>query len=80
MLGERKIEFYGDSQLWALLRLTYEDGTTEDIATGEDWFCVVGAQESEIFNGETFDARRNRRSWIRATRARCRHRAASCVP
>lgn len=60
MLGERKIEFYGDSQLWALLRLTYEDGTTEDIATGEDWFCVVGAQESEIFNGETFDARRNR--------------------
>ena len=59
MLGERKIEFFGDQMLWALLHITYEDGTTEDIATGEDWDYVVGAQESEIFNGETFDARRN---------------------
>lgn len=59
MLGGRKIEFYGDQMLWSLLRLYYEDGTTEDITTGEGWQYVVGAQESEIFNGETFDARRN---------------------
>lgn len=59
MLGERKIEFYGDSVLWAMLRVTYEDGTTEDIVTGADWQCAVGPQTSEIFNGETFDASRN---------------------
>lgn len=59
MLGERKIEFYGDSVLWALLRITYEDGTREDITTGTDWLCAIGPQTSEIFNGETFDASRN---------------------
>ncbi len=60
MLGERKIEFYGDSVLWAELVVTYEDGTAERIVTDESWLCAPGHQTSEIFNGETFDARLNR--------------------
>ena len=57
MIGERKIEFFGDTMLWANLHITYEDGTTADIATGEDWLCTLGCQYSSIFLGETFDAR-----------------------
>ncbi len=57
MLGERKVEFHGDSVLWAQLVLTYADGETETIATGEDWLCAPGARSSSIFCGESFDAR-----------------------
>ena len=60
VMGNRAIEFYGESVLWALLRITYEDGTREDIATGADWLCAPDPRTSEIFNGETFDARCNR--------------------
>ena len=58
-MGNRKIEFQGDCVLWALLRVIYEDGRCLEIATGADWLCTTCAQESEIFNGETFDARKN---------------------
>ena len=57
MLGERKVEFHGDSMLWADFVINYEDGTTEHIVTGEDWLCAPGARSSSIFCGETFDAR-----------------------
>ena len=60
MLGPRKIEFYGDSILWACLRITYEDGTTEDIATDESWLCALDPRTASIFNGETFDAALNK--------------------
>ncbi len=60
MLGERKIEFYGDSILWAYLHITYEDGTTEDIATDTTWECALDPRTSSIFNGETFDAALNK--------------------
>ncbi len=60
MLGERKIEFYGDQVLWADLCITYEDGTSEHIATDESWLCYPSARTSEIFNGETWDDRLNR--------------------
>ncbi|MBQ9151472.1 MAG: family 78 glycoside hydrolase catalytic domain, partial [Clostridia bacterium] len=60
MLGERKIEFYGDSVLWAYLHITYEDGTTEDIATDTTWECALDPRTSSIFNGETFDATLNK--------------------
>ena len=59
MLGERKIEFYGDSVLWAYLHITYEDGTTEDVATDDTWACALDPRTSSIFNGETFDASLN---------------------
>ncbi len=57
MLGERKIEFYGDQVLWADLAIAYEDGTVEHIVTDESWQCFPGWLTSEIFNGETADAR-----------------------
>ncbi len=57
MLGERKIEFYGDQVLWADLCITYKDGTVEHIVTDEDWQCAPSWRTSEIFNGETADAR-----------------------
>ncbi len=60
MLGDRKIEFYGDSVLWAYLHITYEDGTTEDIATDTTWECALDPRTSSIFNGETFDAALNK--------------------
>ena len=60
MLGERKIEFYGDSILWAYLHIIYEDGTTEDIATDTTWECALDPRTSSIFNGETFDASLNK--------------------
>ena len=60
MLGERKIEFYGDSILWAYLHITYEDGTTEDIVTDTTWECALDPRTSSIFNGETFDAALNK--------------------
>ena len=60
MLGERKIEFYGDSVLWAYLHITYEDGTAEDIATDTSWECALDPRTSSIFNGETFDAALNK--------------------
>ncbi len=59
MLGERKIEFYGDQVLWADLCMTYEDGSVEHIVTDERWLCYPSARTSEIFNGETFDNRLN---------------------
>ncbi len=60
MLGERKIEFYGDSVLWAYLHIVYEDGTTEDIVTDDTWECALDPRTSSIFNGETFDASLNK--------------------
>ena len=58
-LLDRDIEFFGDSMLWALLRITAEDGTVRDIVTGPDWFRAAGAQSSHLFYGETFLAERN---------------------
>ena len=60
MLGARKIEFYGDSILWAYLHIVYEDGTAEDIVTDDTWECALDPRTSSIFNGETFDAALNK--------------------
>ena len=60
MLGDRKIEFYGDSILWAYLHITFEDGTAQDIATDTTWECALDPRTSSIFNGETFDAALNK--------------------
>ena len=60
MLGPRKIEFYGDSILWAYLHIDYEDGTTEDIVTDTSWECALDPRTASIFNGETFDAALNK--------------------
>ncbi len=55
---DREVAFFGRSQLWAQLVLTYADGTTEIIATDESWGVKYSAiTEASIFNGETYDAR-----------------------
>ncbi len=44
----------------AKLRLEYEDGTIENIVTGTDWSCSYCGPviSGDIYNGETYDARR----------------------
>ncbi|MGN1090153.1 MAG: family 78 glycoside hydrolase catalytic domain, partial [Huintestinicola sp.] len=52
--------FFGETQMWAMLVLTYQDGRTEVIATDETWNVGYSAVISaSIYNGETFDARLN---------------------
>jgi alpha-L-rhamnosidase len=49
------------------LRLDYEDGTTEIIATGETWKTAPApVVYSEIYHGETYDARLEQPGWDRA--------------
>ncbi len=65
-IGDRKLEFAGASQLWAMLVLTYEDGSTETIATDETWGVKFGGiVDSSIFNGETYDTRESDPCWNR---------------
>ncbi len=65
-IGDRKLEFAGASQLWAMLVLTYGDGSTETIATDEDWSVKFGGiVDASIFNGETYDARLSDPCWNR---------------
>ena len=57
--------FYGD-QLALLLQMevTYTDGTRETISSGENWKVSYGAiLESDIYNGEKYDARKEMRGW-----------------
>lgn len=56
---------YGDR--WAALlqlHVTYEDGTEEIIATDPTWKASTGPiRYSEIYHGETYDARLDQRGW-----------------
>ncbi len=63
-IGGRAIEFEGRSQLWAMLVLTYADGSKETIATDESWNVKTGAVTyASIFNGETYDAEKSDPAW-----------------
>lgn len=63
-VGERKIEFFGPTELWAMLVLRYADGREETVATDESWGVKFGPIVSaSIYNGETFDARRADPAW-----------------
>ncbi|HEY0736689.1 MAG TPA: family 78 glycoside hydrolase catalytic domain [Herpetosiphonaceae bacterium] len=61
--GRRNI--YGDqAALLAQLELVYADGTTERIVTDERWRAATGPiQASDIYDGETYDARQERQGW-----------------
>lgn len=64
MLGERKVEFFGEPALWAMLRIRYTDGRTEVIATDSSWQYKYGAVTmASIFMGETYDAGKSDNSW-----------------
>ena len=61
--GRRNI--YGDRlALLAQLEITYAGGATEHIVTDESWRAAPGPiLASDIYDGETYDARRERTGW-----------------
>ncbi|PJI89328.1 alpha-L-rhamnosidase [Sphingomonas koreensis] len=66
-----RIERYGfgpaPRRFRAMLRIDYEDGTQDWVATGPDWKIATSPiLKSEIYDGETFDARRIVRGWSAA--------------
>lgn len=62
-VGERHL--YGDRRaLRAELRLRYRDGREEVVASGPEWRAAEGPiLMSEIYHGETYDARREWLGW-----------------
>jgi alpha-L-rhamnosidase len=58
-------DVYGDRiGLLAQLELTYEDGTTGVVATDGTWRAAPGPWDAaDLYNGETYDARREDRGW-----------------
>jgi len=49
------------------LNITYTDGTAESVVTDETWKSSVGAiRTSEIYHGETIDAREEKSGWSTA--------------
>ena len=57
---------YGDTPtaLRAQLRIEYKDGSVEWIATDDSWKADVSPiMFAEIYDGETYDARREQRGW-----------------
>ena len=56
--NQRKLEFAGQSQMTAMLKITHADGTTQTIVSDDSWQAGYGAwTENDIFNGATYDAR-----------------------
>jgi len=57
--------YYGNKlALLAQLQLTYADGTSETIGTNESWKVATGPiLLSDIYNGETYDARKEMPGW-----------------
>lgn len=60
--------FYGKVPvLKAQLEVEYSDGSTELVTTGNDWKANYGPLvESDILNGETYDARKEWPNWNKA--------------
>jgi alpha-L-rhamnosidase len=61
--GRRNI--YGEHRaLLAQLEIAYADGTTQTVRTDDHWRTATGpVLRSEIYDGESYDARRERRGW-----------------
>ncbi len=61
--------FYGkEVALLLQLEINYSDGTKETVITDESWKSSTGSiLESEIYNGETIDARKEKDSWNTAS-------------
>ncbi|MCX6220169.1 MAG: glycoside hydrolase family 78 protein [Bacteroidia bacterium] len=64
--GQRS--YYGDkSALLAQLEINYTDGTRETITTDSNWKATTGPiLESDIYNGERYDARLELNGWDQA--------------
>jgi alpha-L-rhamnosidase len=59
---------YGkDISLLLQVNITYDDGSTEVVGTDNTWKCSTGAVRfSEIYDGEVYDAREEKRGWSTA--------------
>lgn len=64
---EGDIAHYGkELALIAQLHITYTDGSTEVVATDDSWKSSYGAiVESDIYNGEKYDARLEEEGWAK---------------
>src|SRR5215216_2128792 len=63
--GGGRRNLYGDQlALLAQLEITYMDGTVQKVITDESWRATTGPiLLSDIYDGETYDARLERRGW-----------------
>lgn len=53
--------------LLAQIEVTFEDGSTEIFTTNKDWKVSTGPiQKSDIYDGETYDARLEKEGWSQA--------------
>ena len=58
------VEFFGNPQLSLMLLLEYRDGSGERLCTDDSWYAISGGIIREnLFQGETYDARRERNGW-----------------
>src|SRR6516162_7858158 len=65
--NERRNTYGKKLALLAQLAITYTDGTTETVGSDEQWKASTGAVlESDIYNGETYDARLEKMGWSQA--------------
>lgn len=66
--GGGKRNLYGERlALLSQLEITYADGTSEKIITDESWRAAKGPiLASDIYDGETYDARLERAGWANA--------------
>lgn len=64
--GNRNV--YGDKlALICQLEITYADGTGKMVVSGKDWKAATGPiLASDIYNGETYDARLEKKGWTEA--------------
>ena len=69
MSWEDKRNSYGNKlALLAQLEITYSDGTRDTVVTDETWKASTGPiLTSDIYNGETYDARLEKPGWSQAT-------------
>ncbi|MFA6948856.1 MAG: family 78 glycoside hydrolase catalytic domain, partial [Eubacteriales bacterium] len=66
-VGEQGPRFGGVPQLSAIIELRYTDGRVERILTDESWqTSYYEILESNIYDGETYDAAQSERSWTNA--------------
>ncbi len=57
----------GQLALLLQLKIDYVDGSSELITTNEDWYATTGPiVESDIYNGEVYDARLEMKNWASA--------------
>ncbi len=65
--SEGKDHYGNDIALLLQLEITYTDGTTQTVLSDESWKSSTGAiRYSEIYHGETIDAREEKKGWTTA--------------